>query len=82
MHFNRLRVYYGPEEDIQPTTLTEPREEEKTVTVPLGEVFPLLADGVDREQLWTHDFVDDEITISADLYDVLMAYQHFNRPAQ
>ena len=27
------------------------------------------------------DFTDDEITISADLYEVLLAYQYYRRPS-
>jgi hypothetical protein len=27
------------------------------------------------------DFRDDEITISSDLYEVILAYQHFRRPS-
>jgi hypothetical protein len=27
------------------------------------------------------DFADDEITVSMDLYEVLLAYQHYRRPS-
>ena len=27
------------------------------------------------------DFTDDEITISSDLYEVILAYQHYRRPS-
>jgi len=26
------------------------------------------------------DFADDEVTISMDLYEVILAYQHYRRP--
>jgi hypothetical protein len=51
------------------------------VTVPLGEIFPLLADAVRSERTWLRDFSDDEITISSDLYEVILAYQHYRRPS-
>ena len=52
-----------------------------SVTVPLGEVVSVLADAVKNRRAWIQDFEDDEITISSDLYEVLLAYQHFRRPS-
>lgn len=80
---NRLRIYYGPEETqlaIAADTLPEsgPRT---SVTVPLAEVLPLLVDAVRSNRTWLDDFQDEEITVSSDLYEVLMAYQHFRRPS-
>ncbi len=75
----RLRVYYGPHEDGV-TTLDAPNPAREQVTVPLGEVFPLLADAVKCERTWLQDFEEDEITISTDLYEVILAYQHYRRP--
>ncbi|MCU0876372.1 MAG: hypothetical protein MUF06_01085 [Pirellulaceae bacterium] len=76
MHHNRLRVYYGPEERAAPATI--PMRDE--VTIPLGEVLPLLVDAARGRRAWIDDFADDQITISSDLYEILMAYQHFQRP--
>ena len=76
---SRLRVYYGPEEasrQAQPTTI--PLRDE--ITLPLGEVLPLVLDAVRNRRSWVDDFSDDQITISTDLYEVLLAYQHFRRP--
>jgi hypothetical protein len=47
----------------------------------LGEVLPLLADAVASRRTWLSDFEDDKITISADLYEVLLAYQYYRHPA-
>ena len=52
-----------------------------TVTVDAGEILPLLADAVASQRTWLSDFEDDQITISADLYEVLLAYQYFRHPA-
>lgn len=79
MPHTRLRVYYGPAEDSTATLESAPANPDQ-VTVSLGEVFPLLADAVHCERTWLRDFEDDEITISADLYEVILAYQHY-RPA-
>ena len=78
----RLRIYFGPQ-DSQATSATVAATEERraTVTVPLGEIFPLLQDAVRSERTWLQDFEDDEITISTDLYEVILAYQHYRRPS-
>jgi hypothetical protein len=41
----------------------------------------LLADAVRSERTWLQDFENDEVTISTDLYEVILAYQHFRRPS-
>jgi hypothetical protein len=53
----------------------------RMVTIPLADVLPLLIDAVQSERMWVHDFDDDEMTISSDLYDVLMAYRRALRPS-
>jgi hypothetical protein len=82
---NRLRIYYGPDEPavaIATETLDDACSGPRTsVTVPLDEVLPLLVDAVRSNRSWLDDFRDEEITISSDLYEVLMAYQHFRRPS-
>ena len=76
---SQLRVYYGPEDDTC-QTLAAPTFGKSCVTLPAADVLPLLADAVRSERTWLHDFDGDEITISSDLNDVLIAYQHFQRP--
>lgn len=74
---NRLRVYYGPEEVVA----TEQPGARQMVTVPVGEVLPLLMEACRSRRAWLDDFSEDEMTISSDLYEVLLAYQHFHRPS-
>lgn len=78
---HKLRIYRGPhDEAVAPSTsvhMSGPRQ----VTVSVGEVLPLLADAVASQRTWLQDFEDDEITVSADLYEVLLAYQYFRRPS-
>ncbi len=73
----RLKLYNGPE--------TQATEESaggtRTVTVPVGEVLPLLADAIESRRTWLSDFEDDELTLPSDLYEVLMAYRYFRRPS-
>ena len=78
MAIRRLRVYTEPEVEMGGcATLTQP---DSGVRVPLGEVLPLWADAVASDRTWLRDFADEEITVSADLFDVLQAYRHFRRP--
>jgi hypothetical protein len=51
------------------------------ITVNVGEVLPLLADAVASRRTWLGDFEDDQITISSDLYEVLLAYKYYRHPA-
>ena len=78
---NHLRVYNGPQEEPATVSVTESQAQRQTVTVPLMDVLPLLADAVQSERTWLRDFADDEVTISIDLYEVLLAYQHYRRPS-
>jgi hypothetical protein len=80
MKSSHLRVYYGPQEDSA-VNAAETQDFRQTVTVPLMEVLPLLTDAVQSERTWLRDFSDDELTISMDLYEVLLAYQHYRRPS-
>lgn len=75
-----LRVYNGPQEEQATISLAESQVRD-TVSVPLMDVLPLLADAVQSQRTWLRDFADDEITISMDLYEVLLAYQHYRRPS-
>ena len=76
----RLRIYYGPENEQPPSSQAEDPHRH-TVEVPLGEIFPVLADAIRSRRGWLKDFEDDMITISSDLYEVILAYQHFRRPS-
>jgi hypothetical protein len=71
-------VYYGPDYDLaelQRGGAVEP----ETVTVPFGDVISSLADAIQNNRMWLRDFENDEVTIPADLYEVMLAYQDFCR---
>ena len=76
---SNLRIYRGPAENN--ATRNASNNAANTVTVELSEVLPLLADAVASQRTWLSDFERDEITISADLYEVLLAYQYYRHPA-
>lgn len=79
MRTTPLRIYYGPPDAAQVSE--EAGAARETITVPLGEIAPLLADAVQSQRTWLRDFKDDEITVSTDLYEVILAYQHYRRPS-
>jgi hypothetical protein len=79
MHQPRLRIYCGPQDEG--STVNSHQSVRDTVNVPLGEVFSLLADAVGNQRTWLRDFEDDEITIPADLYGVILTYRHYRRPS-
>jgi hypothetical protein len=75
-----LRVYHGPQEEASIAGTVDRPVHRHSMSVPLMEILPLLADAYQADRAWLRDFSDDEVTISMDLYEVLLAYQHYRRP--
>jgi hypothetical protein len=61
-----LRLFYEPE-----TTTTEVA---KGVCVRLGDLLPLLTMAQRFKYSWLKDFLDDEVQITEDLYEVLQEF--------
>jgi len=76
----QLKIYNGPNES-RSHVLSKTDTGASRITVALSEVLPLLADAVNSRRTWLEDFEDDDITMSTDLFEVLMAYQYFRRPS-
>lgn len=78
-----LRIYFGSDEDDErdATALLPFPRRRRTVSVTVGEIFPLLGEALAENKTWLRDFEDDEIAISSDLYEVILAYQNFRRPS-
>ncbi len=64
-----LRVYPLPKDDL------ELQEQEPTVRVSLGDLLPLVALAHRHNYLWLQDFLEDEVAITSDLYEVLRAFR-------
>ncbi|MCA8986033.1 MAG: hypothetical protein KDA78_00235 [Planctomycetaceae bacterium] len=62
----RLKLYTGEDES---SFVEEPQ-----IKIRLGEICDILADASRFRRTWLNDFEDDEIQVSADLYEVLSAY--------
>ncbi len=77
---HNLKLYCGPEQTEAPT-ISKNESGQSCITVSAGEILPLLADAVNSQRTWLSDFEDDDITVSTDLYEVLLAYQYFRRPS-
>jgi len=54
-------------------------EEPRRVEVSLADIAPVLADAINHQRGWLSDFSDDTVSIDADLYEVLLAYQQMRR---
>lgn len=81
MAYPRLRVVYGSEDSCESESFGTATAAKNMITLPLGEVLPLLADAVQSRRTWLRDFADDDVTISNDLYEVLLAYRQLRRPS-
>lgn len=66
MH-HRLRLFTGDDVDVLPLR-------QQTMSVRLGDISRALTDAARRDRTWLHDFEDDEIRVSADLYEIITAY--------
>lgn len=51
------------------------------VHVKLGEILQPLADAAASDRTFLGDFLDENVQISSDLYDVLLAYANVRRAA-
>ncbi len=54
---------------------TRPDVQEPTVPVSLGDLLPLLALAHRHNYVWLHDFLEDEVLITPDLYEVLESFR-------
>lgn len=55
--------------------------QEPTVKVSLAELLPLLSMAKRNNYLWLQDFLDDEVCITPDLYEVLRSFSGVRKGA-
>ena len=72
-----MRLFPGSDEDVDGMDLAS---SSPTVRIRLRDLLPLVAMAQKNHFIWLKDFLDDEIRISDDLHDVLMAFRS-TRPA-
>jgi hypothetical protein len=71
---SRLRLFVGAEAP-ESAAYHEPE-----VSMKLGELTRILADAIIWDRTWIADFADDDVRISADLFEVLSNYSQM-RPS-
>ena len=69
----QLRVYPSPEEPARAAP-------KPNVRVNLGDLLPLIALAHRNNFAWLQDFMDEEVRITGDLYEVLQAFRCY-RPS-
>ena len=69
----QLRVYRSPEE-------ARFHAPEPTVRIRLEDLLPLIALAKKQNYAWLQDFLEDEVCVTADLYEVLEAFRCY-RPS-
>ena len=67
----KLRLFTGDE---------MPPEPEPQVNIRLGEIARILVEASRWDRTWLSDFEEDEVQVSADLFEILSAYSHL-RPS-
>jgi hypothetical protein len=70
-----LRVY--------PASLDSEHDDtqDPSVRICLADLLPLLALAKKNNYLWLQDFLDDQVTVTPDLYDVLRSFSALRRPS-
>ena len=65
----QLRVYPASTESA------EPPSPDADVRIRLCDLLPLIAMAQRQHYAWLRDFLDDEVRVTADLYEVLQAFR-------
>ncbi len=60
---------------VFPTTREAPETPAAAVRVSLGDLLPLVALAHRQNYQWLKDFLDDEVVITSDLYEILRAFR-------
>ncbi len=64
----RLRLYTAPPDEVEDRPTPE-------INVRLGDLLPLAAVAQRMNFIWLKDFLDDEVMVSHDLYEVIQAFR-------
>lgn len=81
-----LRLYVGPDQESQvlPTgkqTSVSTSGLQLQNRVKLGQMLEVLRHAVAHDRTWLKDFMNEEIAVSEDLYDVLTTYEQLAKTA-
>lgn len=68
---HRLRLFTGEQSPV-------PSEDSRfSVRVRLSDISNALLDAIRSDRAWIEDFADDEVAVSADLFEVISAYRRY-----
>ena len=71
----QLRLFPGSLDSL-PDEAPEP-----SIRISLRDMLPLIALARRHNYLWLEDFLDDEVLVTQDLYEVLRAFGEVRRPS-
>lgn len=71
----QLRVY-PDSPDMEADNIQDP-----SIRIRLADLLPLLALAKKNNYIWLQDFLEDEVTVTPDLYDVIRSFGEYRRPA-
>ncbi|MEO2018416.1 MAG: hypothetical protein ABGZ53_29035 [Fuerstiella sp.] len=71
----RLRLFIGEDEHSGTEVV------EREVAIELQDLTAILADAIIWDRAWISDLADEQVKISADLYEVLMMYSQLRTSA-
>lgn len=75
-------IYLRIDESQEPTDARRHRKHvDRRVNVRLKDVLPLFVEASAKHRMWLDDFGDDQLSISNDLYEILLAYRAMQRAA-
>lgn len=66
----QLKVFRAADDEFEDLEMQEP-----SVRVRLGDLLPLVAMAQRMNFIWVKDFLDDEVTITEDLHEVLQSFR-------
>lgn len=66
----QLKVFRATDDEFEDLEMQEP-----SVRVRLGDLLPLVAMAQRMNFIWVKDFLDDEVTITEDLHEVLQSFR-------
>lgn len=76
-----LRVYSGPDTTESTSDAAYEAFSRPSIPMTVSELMNVLVDATLHRRAWVDDFKNDEIMVSPDLYEVILAYQHYHRPS-
>ena len=65
----QLKLYVPPKDNEEPENRPEP-----DVLIRLGDLLPIVTVAHRLNFAWLRDFLDDEIAVSGDLYEVMQSF--------